>query len=64
MRASEGGMGYLKNSKWWLGLIIMAAGEILNSVAYIFAPAILVTPLGVFAIVFNAALSPIFLKVR
>lgn len=41
---------------------MMGVGEITNFVAYIFAPAILVTPLGVFSIVCTAALSPYFLK--
>ena len=40
----------------------MALGELTNFVAYIFAPAILVTPLGVFSIVCTAVLSPYFLK--
>lgn len=42
----------------------MGLGELTNFVAYIFAPAILVTPLGVFSIVCTAALSPYFLKER
>ncbi|MCL4144379.1 UNVERIFIED_CONTAM: hypothetical protein GTU68_020578 [Idotea baltica] len=42
----------------------MALGELTNFVAYIFAPAILVTPLGVFSIVCTATLSPYFLKER
>ncbi|XP_076048154.1 uncharacterized protein LOC143029300 [Oratosquilla oratoria] len=63
-RAVDGGYGYLRIPKWWLGITLMALGELTNFVAYIFAPAILVTPLGVFSIVCTAALSPYFLKER
>ncbi|KAK7082571.1 Magnesium transporter NIPA3 [Halocaridina rubra] len=63
-RAVDGGYGYLKLPKWWLGITLMGLGELTNFVAYIFAPAILVTPLGVFSIVCTAALSPYFLKER
>ena len=42
----------------------MGLGELTNFFAYIYAPAILVTPLGVFSIVCTAALSPYFLKER
>ncbi|MPC29769.1 Magnesium transporter NIPA2 [Portunus trituberculatus] len=63
-RAVDGGYGYLRLPKWWLGISLMALGELTNFVAYIFAPAILVTPLGVFSIVCTAALSPYFLKER
>ena len=60
----DGGYGYLRLPKWWLGISLMGLGELTNFVAYIFAPAILVTPLGVFSIVCTAALSPYFLKER
>ncbi|KAK3876612.1 hypothetical protein Pcinc_018622 [Petrolisthes cinctipes] len=63
-RAVDGGYGYLRMPKWWLGISLMGLGELTNFVAYIFAPAILVTPLGVFSIVCTAALSPYFLKER
>ncbi|XP_064078079.1 uncharacterized protein LOC135195644 isoform X3 [Macrobrachium nipponense] len=63
-RAVDGGYGYLRVPKWWLGITLMGLGELTNFVAYIFAPAILVTPLGVFSIVCTAALSPYFLKER
>ncbi|XP_069951572.1 uncharacterized protein [Cherax quadricarinatus] len=63
-RAVDGGYGYLRLPKWWLGISLMGLGELTNFVAYIFAPAILVTPLGVFSIVWTAALSPYFLKER
>ncbi|XP_045604191.1 uncharacterized protein [Procambarus clarkii] len=64
IRAVDGGYGYLRLPKWWLGISLMGLGELSNFVAYIFAPAILVTPLGVFSIVWTATLSPYFLKER
>lgn len=63
-RAADGGFGYVRLPKWWFGIFLMAVGETVNFVAYIFAPAILVTPLGVFSIVCTAALAPYFLKER
>lgn len=63
-RAVEGGYGYVRLPKWWFGICLMAAGEVVNFVAYMFAPAILVTPLGVFSIVCTASLAPYFLKER
>ncbi|ORX89611.1 DUF803-domain-containing protein, partial [Basidiobolus meristosporus CBS 931.73] len=56
------GHQYLKSKLWWLGMILMVAGEILNFVAYAFTPAILVTPLGALSVVVSAVLSSIFLK--
>ncbi|KAI4364340.1 hypothetical protein MLD38_020448 [Melastoma candidum] len=45
-RASVGGYGYLLEPLWWIGMVTMIVGEIANFVAYIYAPAVLVTPLG------------------
>ncbi|RDY00722.1 putative magnesium transporter NIPA7, partial [Mucuna pruriens] len=50
-RASGGGYGYLLQPLWWLGMITMIVGEIANFVAYIYAPAGLVTPLGALSII-------------
>jgi drug/metabolite transporter (DMT)-like permease len=58
------GYGYLKNTYWWLGMILMIIGEICNFVAYAFTDAILVTPLGALSVVITAILSAIFLKER
>lgn len=58
------GYGYLKNFWWWLGMTLMIIGEICNFAAYLFADAILVTPLGALAVVVTAILSSIFLKER
>lgn len=52
---------YLKSSLWWLGAGLMTVGEIGNFVAYGFAPASVVSPLGVLALVSNCIIAPIFL---
>lgn len=53
---------YLKSAMWWTGMIIMVLGEVLNFVAYAFADAVLVTPMGALSVVVCAVLSSIFLK--
>jgi magnesium transporter len=58
------GYGYLKNAWWWGGMTLMIMGEICNFAAYLFADAILVTPLGALSVVVTALLSGIFLKER
>ena len=58
------GYGYLKNTYWWAGMILMIVGEGLNFAAYAFTDAILVTPLGALSVVITAVLSAIFLKER
>jgi drug/metabolite transporter (DMT)-like permease len=58
------GYGYLKNAMWWSGMTLMILGEICNFAAYLFADAILVTPLGALSVVVTAILSSIFLKER
>lgn len=55
---------YLKSPLWWTGMIIMIVGEVLNFVAYMFADAVLVTPMGALSVVICAVLSSIFLKER
>ncbi|RXH74160.1 hypothetical protein DVH24_028881 [Malus domestica] len=49
--ASVGGYGYLKESLWWIGMVTMVIGEMANLVAYVYAPAVLVTPLGALSII-------------
>ena len=49
-RAGSGGYAYLKEWLWWAGLLTMALGEAANFIAYGFAPAILVTPLGALSV--------------
>ncbi|KAA0061247.1 putative magnesium transporter NIPA6 [Cucumis melo var. makuwa] len=61
-RASSGGYGYLLEPLWWIGMITMIVGEFSNFVAYIYAPAILVTPLGAISIIVSAVLAHFFLK--
>ncbi|KOB65927.1 Non-imprinted in Prader-Willi/Angelman syndrome region protein 2-like protein [Operophtera brumata] len=54
LRASAGGFSYLKQWMWWLGLITMGIGEAANLLAYAFAPAALVTPLGALSVLVAA----------
>ncbi|KAK7838036.1 putative magnesium transporter nipa6 [Quercus suber] len=61
-RASVGGYGYLLEPLWWVGMITMIVGEIANFVAYIYAPAVLVTPLGALSIIVSAVLAHFLLK--
>ncbi|KAL8649689.1 MAG: hypothetical protein Q9226_005472 [Calogaya cf. arnoldii] len=58
------GYGYLKNAFWWAGMTLMIIGEVCNFAAYMFADAILVTPLGALSVVVCTVLSAIFLKER
>lgn len=58
------GYGYLKNLWWWSGMTLMIVGEICNFAAYLFADAVLVTPMGALSVVVTAILSAIFLKER
>jgi drug/metabolite transporter (DMT)-like permease len=60
--ASVGGYGYLLEPLWWVGMITMIVGEIANFVAYIYAPAGLVTPLGALSIIVSAVLAHFLLK--
>lgn len=62
--ASAGGHRYLLEWKWWLGMLMMALGEGCNFVAFTFAPATLVTPLGALSVIFCAILASRFLKER
>ncbi|KAF5480510.1 hypothetical protein F2P56_001253 [Juglans regia] len=61
-RASVGGYGYLLEPLWWIGMITMIVGEIANFAAYIYAPAVLVTPLGALSIIVSAVLAHFLLK--
>lgn len=56
-RAGEGGHAYLKEWMWWAGLITMGLGEAANFIAYAFAPATLVTPLGALSVLVSAILA-------
>ncbi|XP_053612913.1 magnesium transporter NIPA2 [Plodia interpunctella] len=61
VRASAGGYAYLKQWMWWMGLVTMGVGEGANLLAYAFAPAALVTPLGALSVLVSAVLSSKFL---
>lgn len=53
---------YLKSGYWWAGIVLMAIGETGNFLAYGFAPASIVSPLGVVALISNCVIAPILLK--
>ncbi|CAG8954598.1 hypothetical protein HYFRA_00004515 [Hymenoscyphus fraxineus] len=53
---------YLKSPYWWGGIILMTIGEAGNFLAYGFAPASIVSPLGVVALISNCVIAPIMLK--
>lgn len=63
-RAGVGGYTYLLEPLWWAGMVTMIIGEIANFVAYIYAPAVLVTPLGALSIIVSAVLAHFLLKER
>ncbi|WVZ68004.1 hypothetical protein U9M48_017001 [Paspalum notatum var. saurae] len=56
-RAGAGGYGYLMEPLWWVGMVTMLVGEIANFIAYMFAPAVLVAPLGALSIIVSAVLA-------
>ncbi|OWM73522.1 hypothetical protein CDL15_Pgr026621 [Punica granatum] len=64
VRAGVGGFSYLLEPLWWLGMVTMIVGEVANFVAYAFAPAVLVTPLGALSIIVSAVLAHFILKER
>lgn len=55
---------YLSSPTWWLGIILMTVGETGNFLAYGFAPASIVSPLGVVALISNCLIAPLLLKER
>ncbi|KAK4490082.1 hypothetical protein RD792_000737 [Penstemon davidsonii] len=61
-RASSGGYGYLLEPLWWIGMATMIVGEFANFIAYIYAPAVLVTPLGALSIIVSAVLAHFLLE--
>ncbi|XP_072938732.1 magnesium transporter NIPA2 [Epargyreus clarus] len=62
IRASAGGFGYLRQWMWWLGFLSMGVGEAANLLAYAFAPAALVTPLGALSVLVAAVLASRYLN--
>ncbi|XP_065877425.1 probable magnesium transporter NIPA6 [Euphorbia lathyris] len=57
VRAGVGGFSYLLEPLWWLGMSTMIVGEVANFIAYAFAPAVLVTPLGALSIIVSSVLA-------
>ena len=53
---------YLKDPYWWLGQVLIMVGEMGNFLAYGFAPASIVSPLGVVALVSNCVIAPLLFK--
>ncbi|KAJ5099855.1 hypothetical protein N7532_006856 [Penicillium argentinense] len=53
---------YLQSPYWWVGIILMCLGETGNFMAYGFAPASIVSPLGVVALISNCVIAPCLLK--
>ncbi|KAG2209954.1 hypothetical protein INT47_003389 [Mucor saturninus] len=53
---------YLKSKLWWLGISLMILGEVGNFVAYGFAPASTIAPLGTTTLVSNVILAPLMLN--
>ncbi|GME53378.1 putative duf803 domain membrane protein [Neofusicoccum parvum] len=53
---------YLESPYWWIGIVLMIIGEAGNFLAYGFAPASIVSPLGVVALISNCIIAPIMLK--
>lgn len=64
LREDEAQKSYLKSPYWWTGIILMTIGEAGNFLAYGFAPASIVSPLGVVAIISNCIIAPFFMKER
>ena len=58
----EDGKTYLSSPYWWGGILLMTIGEAGNFLAYGFAPASIVSPLGVVALVSNCIIAPLLLK--
>ncbi|OAA59360.1 DUF803 domain membrane protein [Cordyceps fumosorosea ARSEF 2679] len=56
--AGKTSSNYLKSPYWWLGQILITLGEMGNFLAYGFAPASIVSPLGVVALVSNCIIAP------
>jgi hypothetical protein len=55
--------GYWRIPLWWLGLLLNMGGEIGNMLAYGFAPASVVAPVGSVGVFFNEVIAVVFLKV-
>lgn len=65
-KEADSNLGYkfLKSPLWWCYILFTAGGEGCNAVAYNYAPATLVTPLGALSMVTTCVLSSYCLKER
>ena len=61
---AENPKSYLRSPYWWAGMLLMVIGESGNFLAYGFAPASIVSPLGVVALISNCIIAPCLLKER
>ncbi|KAI9253938.1 magnesium transporter NIPA-domain-containing protein [Phascolomyces articulosus] len=52
---------YLRSKVWWLGIILLGIGESGNFIAYGFAPASTIAPLGTTTLISNTILAPLLL---
>ncbi|KAH8789789.1 magnesium transporter, partial [Hyaloscypha finlandica] len=55
------GHEYLRSPIWWCGMLTLISGELMNSIAYAFAPAVLVTPLGALSVLIGTVMGAYFL---
>jgi hypothetical protein len=63
-RQAKAASSYLKSPYWWLGQILITLGEMGNFLAYGFAPASIVSPLGVVALISNCIIAPLMFHER
>lgn len=61
---SKDPISYLKDPYWWMGQVLITVGETGNFLAYGFAPASIVSPLGVVTLVANCVVAPIVFHER
>jgi drug/metabolite transporter (DMT)-like permease len=59
---SGGTRPYVELPLWWCGLLLMTLGETGNFLAYAYAPATLVAPLGAVSVISNSVLAHYVLK--
>jgi len=59
---SGGARPYMQLPMWWLGMTLMTLGETGNFLAYAYAPATLVAPLGAVTVISNCILAHYVLK--
>lgn len=63
-RQAKAASSYLKSPYWWLGQVLITLGEMGNFLAYGFAPASIVSPLGVVALISNCLIAPLMFQER